>query len=76
MFGLFFPFAFLAWAGDDPITAKMRSGWDTNNIVAIEAGLLLQKLGIKAVTLHARTTKQSYTGNSDWNLIKDLKKKS
>ena len=56
-----------------PITAKMRSGWDSKSIVAIEAGLLLQKIGIKAVTLHARTTKQSYTGFSDWKLIKELK---
>ena len=58
---------------DIPITAKMRSGWDSNNIVAIEAGLLLQELGIKAVTLHARTTKQSYSGFSDWELIAKLK---
>jgi len=60
---------------DIPITAKMRSGWDKESIVAIEAGLMLQELGIKAITLHARTTKQSYTGFSDWSLIKDLKDK-
>ena len=33
----------------------------------------LEKLGIKAITLHPRTTKQSYTGNADWKLIKLLK---
>ena len=60
---------------DIPITAKMRSGWDSNSIVAIEAGLLLEELGIKAVTLHARTTKQSYSGYSDWELIGELKEK-
>jgi len=56
-----------------PITAKMRSGWDSGNLVAIEAGILLESLGIQAITLHARTTKQSYSGSSDWNLIKELK---
>ena len=58
-----------------PITAKMRSGWDRENIVALDAGEMLQGLGIKAITLHARTTKQSYTGFSDWDLIAKLKKK-
>ena len=58
-----------------PITAKMRSGWDRENIVALDAGEMLQDLGIKAITLHARTTKQSYTGFSDWDLIAKLKKK-
>ena len=56
-----------------PITAKMRAGWDSNNIVAIEAGLILEEIGVKAITLHARTTKQSYSGKSDWNLIAKLK---
>jgi len=56
-----------------PITAKMRSGWDSNSIVAIDAGQLLEDLGIKAVTLHARTTKQSYSGKSNWELIGKLK---
>ena len=57
-----------------PITAKIRAGWDSNSIVAIEAGKLLEKVGLKAMTLHARTTKQGYSGKSDWNLIKQLKK--
>ena len=33
----------------------------------------LEKLGVKAITLHPRTTKQSYTGSAKWELIKDLK---
>ena len=56
-----------------PVTAKIRAGWDSNNIVAIEAGLLLQEIGVNAITLHARTTKQGFTGLSDWKIIKDLK---
>ena len=56
-----------------PVTAKMRAGWDMNNIVAVEAGILLEKIGIKALTLHARTTKQGFSGHSNWSIIKDLK---
>ena len=57
-----------------PVTAKIRAGWDSNSIVAIDAGKLLEKIGLKAMTLHARTTKQGYSGKSDWKLIKELKK--
>ena len=56
-----------------PITVKMRSGWDDRSIVSTEAGIKLEKLGISAITLHARTTKQLYSGSANWNLIKELK---
>ena len=56
-----------------PVTVKMRAGWDQNNIVSTEAGLRLEKIGVKAITLHPRTTSQRFTGKADWNLIKELK---
>ena len=52
----------------------MRAGWDQNNIVSTEAGLRLEKIGVKAITLHPRTTAQRFTGKADWKLIKELKK--
>ena len=58
---------------DLPVTVKMRAGWDMSNIVAIEAGPRLEKVGVKAIALHPRTTKQSYKGSANWNLIKELK---
>ena len=58
---------------DLPVTVKMRAGWDISNIVAIEAGPRLAKVGVKAIALHPRTTKQSYKGSANWNLIKELK---
>lgn len=56
-----------------PVTVKMRAGWDMSNIVAIEAGPRLEKIGVKAIALHPRTTKQSYKGSAKWELIKELK---
>ena len=56
-----------------PVTVKMRAGWDSQSIVVPEVGERLEKIGIKAITLHPRTTKQSYKGNADWSLIKLLK---
>jgi len=56
-----------------PITVKMRSGWSSHSIVSTEAGPRLEKLGVKAIALHPRTTKQGYKGKAKWELIKELK---
>ena len=56
-----------------PVTVKMRVGWDDNSIIVPEAGERLQNLGVKAITLHPRTTKQRYTGYAKWLYIKKLK---
>ena len=56
-----------------PVTVKMRAGWDSQSIVVPEVGERLENIGIKAITLHPRTTKQSYKGDADWSLIKLLK---
>ena len=32
----------------------------------------MEKLGVSAITLHPRTTKQQFSGTSDWSLIKEL----
>ena len=51
----------------------MRIGWDHENIVIPEVGERLQNIGVKAIALHPRTTKQRYNGKADWNYIKILK---
>ena len=58
---------------DTPVTVKMRAGWDHDRIISTEAGIRLEKIGVKAITLHPRTTSQKFTGKSNWNLIKELK---
>jgi len=59
-------------AGDTPVTVKMRAGWDKNSIVVPDVGTRLSKLGIKAITLHPRTSCQGYSGRADWSLIRTL----
>ena len=51
----------------------MRAGWDNTSIVVPEVGQRLESIGVKAIALHPRTTKQSYNGSADWSLIKQLK---
>ena len=56
-----------------PVTVKMRIGWDQKSIIVPEVGQRLEKIGVKAITLHPRTTKQGYKGEANWGLIKELK---
>ena len=57
-----------------PLSVKIRSGWDENHINAIEVGKMIEKAGASLITIHARTRSQGYSGFSDWNIIKELKK--
>ncbi len=56
-----------------PVTVKMRAGWDLQSIIVEKAGVLLENIGVKAITLHPRTAKQTFKGNANWQLIKLLK---
>jgi nifR3 family TIM-barrel protein len=58
---------------DTPVTAKTRLGWDDRTIKIQEAALMLQDLGIKALTVHARTRCQKYKGDARWEWLKKLK---
>ena len=55
-----------------PVTVKIRSGWDDNNINAVEIAKICEEAGAGAITVHARTRKQGYTGKADWNIIKEV----
>ena len=56
-----------------PVTAKIRKGWDNNNIVAVEVAKILEQAGISAITIHGRTREEYYSGQADWNIIKKVK---
>jgi len=56
-----------------PITVKIRSGWDENNINAIEVAKKIELAGASAIAIHARTRSQGYSGTADWNIIKQVK---
>lgn len=56
-----------------PVTVKIRSGWDSNNINAVEIAKVIEKAGASAITVHGRTRAQGYSGKADWNIIKEVK---
>lgn len=56
-----------------PITVKIRSGWDEKSINAVEIAKIVESAGASAITIHPRTRKQGYSGNADWNIIREIK---
>lgn len=55
-----------------PVTVKIRSGWDANSINAVEIAKICEESGASAITVHARTRAQGYSGKADWNIIKEV----
>ncbi len=58
---------------DGPLTIKIRSGWDADNINFLEVGRIAQEEGIDAITLHPRTRCQGFSGRANWSHVRELK---
>jgi len=56
-----------------PVTVKIRLGWDAQSIVAVDLARAAERTGIVAVTVHARTKAQGFSGKADWSMIKVVK---
>ena len=57
-----------------PITIKIRLGFDKERETFLEIGKLAEKIGVSAISLHARYVSDGYRGKADWEKIKLLKK--
>jgi nifR3 family TIM-barrel protein len=60
-------------AGTVPVTVKLRIGVDDAHVTYLDAGAIAEDRGAAAVTLHARTAEQLYSGHADWRAIAALK---
>lgn len=56
-----------------PVTVKIRSGWDSEHINAVEIAKVCEEAGASAICVHGRTRSQGYSGKADWNVIRDVK---
>lgn len=54
--------------GNVPVTIKIRSGWDSEHLTWSENLEAAIEAGVDALTIHARTRAQGYSGKADWNL--------
>jgi nifR3 family TIM-barrel protein len=60
-------------AGPIPVTIKFRKGIDDDHLTYLETGRAAEEEGAAAVALHARTARQLYSGEADWEAIGRLK---
>lgn len=56
-----------------PVSVKIRSGWDSGSINAVEFAKVLEYNGADMVAVHGRTREQFYSGKADYNIIKKVK---
>lgn len=56
-----------------PVTVKMRKGWDSAHVNAVEMARIAEANGAAAVTVHGRTRAQQYAPSADWSIIAAVK---
>jgi tRNA-dihydrouridine synthase B len=56
-----------------PVTVKIRKGWDKGKVNAVEFAAAAEAAGAAAIAVHGRTRVQMYSGNADWDIIRDVR---
>lgn len=56
-----------------PVTVKFRKGFDDAHVNAVEFAKMAEEAGVAAITIHARTRQQMYSGKADWDIIRKVK---
>ena len=60
-------------ASSKPVTAKIRKGFTEQSVNAVEIARAIEAGGAAAVAIHGRTREQYYSGEADWNIIRQVK---
>lgn len=63
----------MAKAVNKPLTVKIRMGFDQEHINAVEIAKIIEDSGAAAVAVHGRTRQQYYSGEADWEIIRQVK---
>ena len=63
----------MANATSKPVTVKIRAGFDSEHINAVEIAKIAENSGAAAITVHARTREQYYSGKADREIIRLVK---
>jgi tRNA-dihydrouridine synthase B len=56
-----------------PVTVKMRSGWDDENMNYLEVAKAVEAEGARAICVHPRTREQMYKGKAAHDIVKEVK---
>ena len=60
-------------ATDKPLSVKMRLGWDSQSVNAVEFARMCEQEGVDSLCVHGRTRAQQYAGKADWEAIARVK---
>ena len=63
----------LVKAVPQPVTVKIRKGFDDSSVNAVEIAKIAEECGVSAVAVHGRTRAQYYSGTADWEIIRQVK---
>ena len=63
----------LVKAVDKPVTVKFRKGFTEQDVNAVEIAKIAEACGVAAVAVHGRTREQYYSGQADWDIIRQVK---
>ncbi|CUX31777.1 tRNA dihydrouridine synthase DusB [Clostridium sp. C105KSO13] len=58
---------------ENPVTVKIRKGFDDGHVNAVEIAKIIESAGAAAVAVHGRTREQYYSGKADWDIIRQVK---
>ncbi len=56
-----------------PVTVKIRKGFNEASVNAVEIARIIEESGGAAVAVHGRTREQYYSGQADWDIIRQVK---
>ena len=56
-----------------PVTVKIRKGFNDESVNAVEIARIIEDAGGAAVAVHGRTREQYYSGEADWDIIRQVK---
>lgn len=62
-----------ARATKKPVTVKIRKGFTQQEVNAVEIAKIAEASGAAAVAVHGRTREQYYSGQADWDIIRQVK---
>ena len=63
----------VAEAVDIPVTVKIRKGWDSASVNAVEVAKACESAGAQMIAVHGRTREQMYAPPADWDIIAAVK---
>ena len=62
-------------AVDIPITLKIRTGWDKDNVNAPTVARIAEDAGIQSLAIHGRTRADQYKGDAEYDTIAEVKQR-